>query len=236
MPPKKTGLQGTEAQAKTRTLLALWDLEGAKTEVKKSELTKRVIRTNEKAGDYQGVFEQLEKAGAIAIATKNRIASLSLTKQGLQMLGEGLKSPKFEYEAGVGAKTVNALLKWIRQVDGAVSSPTAASKAAGNGAYAPGVGEAIASYDKFEQLTLEVYERLNRDYNLDDLVPIYRIRREIGDRVSRDKFKEWLLEMQANDFFQLMGGEMSDITPDKREDSITIPGGGLRYYAKRLNS
>jgi hypothetical protein len=42
--------------------------------------------------------------------------------------------------------------------------------------------------------------------------------------------------MQANDIFQLMAGEMPDITPDKREDSIIIPGGALRYYAKRLNS
>jgi hypothetical protein len=41
--------------------------------------------------------------------------------------------------------------------------------------------------------------------------------------------------MQENDIFQLMAGEMSGITPDKRDDSITIPGGGLRYYAKRLN-
>lgn len=35
MPSTKTGLQGTEAQARTRTLLALWNLEGAKAEVKK---------------------------------------------------------------------------------------------------------------------------------------------------------------------------------------------------------
>lgn len=70
MPSKKIGLQGTESQAKTRTLLALWNLGGTKTEVKKSELTKRIQRSNEKAGDYQSVFEQLEQEGAIAIATK----------------------------------------------------------------------------------------------------------------------------------------------------------------------
>jgi hypothetical protein len=95
--------------------------------------------------------------------------------------------------------------------------------------------KAIASYKEFKPVALEVYDRLNRDYNLDDLVPIYRIRREIGDRVSRSHFSEWLMEMQSNDIFQLIGGEMPDVTPDKREDSITIPGGGLRYYAKRLN-
>jgi len=66
-------------------------------------------------------------------------------------------------------------------------------------------------------------------------VPIYRIRREIASGVSREQFKQWMLEMQANDIFQLMGGEMPDITPDRREDSIETPVGGLRYYAKRLN-
>jgi hypothetical protein len=43
-------------------------------------------------------------------------------------------------------------------------------------------------------------------------------------------------EMQEHDIFQLMAGEMPDITPDKREDSIETSIGGLRYYAKRLNS
>lgn len=226
MPQKRTGLQGTEAQTKTRTLLVLWDLGGANAEVKKSELTGRVKRNNEKAGDYKSVFEQLEKAGSVAFATKNRVANVSLTDRGLQMLSEGLKSSEFEYDAGVGAKTVNALLKWIRQLNGAVSSPSASLT----------TEPAIASYEKFEKVALEVYDHLNRDYNLDDLVPIYRIRREIGDQVSRSQFNEWLLEMQANDIFQLQGGEMPDITPDKAEDSITTELSGLRYYAKRLNS
>ena len=234
MTSEMAGLQDTEHQAKTRTLLALWNLGGARCEVKKSELTKRVQRANQKAGDYQGVFEELEKAGAIAI-TKKRVASISLTDQGLQMLSEGLRSPNFEYDAGVGAKTVNALLKWIRHMDGVASSAPALLKVA-EPAIAPSIGKAIASYEDFKQVALDVYDRLNRDYNLDDLVPIYRIRREISDRVSRSHFNEWMLEMQEKDIFQLQGGEMPDITPDKAEDSITTDLSGLRYYAKRLNS
>jgi hypothetical protein len=69
---------------------------------------------------------------------------------------------------------------------------------------------------------------------LGNLVPIYRIRRELGNRVSRSQFNEWLLEVQANDLVQLMGGEMPNITQDQREDSLSIPGGGLRFYVKRL--
>jgi hypothetical protein len=85
-------------------------------------------------------------------------------------------------------------------------------------------------------VAIDVYDSLNRDYNLDDLVPIYRMRRAIGERVGRSQFNEWLLDLQANDIFQLMAGETQDMTSDKREDSITIPGGAFRYYAKRLNS
>ncbi len=225
----------SESQTKqTRLLLFLSDMVTPEPEkkVKKSDLNKRL---RQKAGNYQDTYKQLENAGAIAITKEKRIETVSITDKGLHMLGEGLKSPEFEKEAGVGAKTVTALLKWIRE------QSTAANGAVSNGVGAPSdttkTSEgAIASYDKFKQVALDVYDQLNRDYNLDDLVPIYRIRREIGDRVSRDKFNKWMLEMQASDIFQLMAGEMPDITPDKREDSIETPVGGLRYYAKRLIS
>jgi hypothetical protein len=215
-------------QAKTRLLLALWDLGGAKEEVKKSELIKRILQTKEKAGDYQVFFEQLEKEGAIALTTKNRSVKVFLTDKGLQMLEAGLKNPDFESSAKqVRAKDFNTLLKWIRHVDGAVTTSNRQAKP---------TAVAIASYEEFKPAALKIYDQLNRDYNLDDLVPIYRIRREIGERVSRSHFNEWLLEMQANDIFQLMGGAMTDITPDKAEDSITTELDGLRYYAKRLNA
>ncbi len=219
----------SEVQVKnTRLLLFLWDMGGAEAQVSKNELTKRVLQTREKAGDYQEVFEQLEKEGAITIATKNRSIKVSLTDTGLQRLDTGLKSPNFEASGRqVRAKDFNTLLKWIRHLDSAVSTS--------NGQVKP-KADVITAYEHFKPVVLEVYERLNRDYNLDNLVPIYRIRREIGDRVSRSHFNEWLLEMQANDIFQLMGGEMPDITPDKAEDSITTELSGLRYYAKRLNS
>jgi len=228
MSSKKTGLQGSESQAKTLILLALWDLGGAKTEVKKTDLTKRVTRTNEKVGDYQGIFEELKETGAIAVATKNRVANISLTEQGLQMLGERLKSQDFEFNGHqVGSKVANALVKWIRQIDG-VAIPQATPEKKAN-------QSAIASYDEFKSVALDVYDKLNQNYNLDDLVPIYRIRREIGDRISREDFNTWLLEIQADDILQLIAGEIPDFTSDKRDDSITIPGVGLRSYAKRLS-
>jgi hypothetical protein len=113
-------------------------------------------------------------------------------------------------------------LNWIGKMGSVASSSVAVEK--------------IEGYEAFKQVALDVYDRLNRDFNLDDLVPIYRIRREIGDRVSRSEFNEWLLEMQENDFIQLIGGEMIEITPDIAEDSIKTDLGAVRYYIKRLNS
>jgi hypothetical protein len=142
-------------------------------------------------------------------------------------LGEGLRSDGFKFEGTiVGTWAANALVKWISQINVGVASADVAVN---------GKTGAIASYDEFKSAALEVYDKLNYEYNFNNLVPIYRIRREIGDRVSRENFNEWLLEIQEKDIFQLIAGEIPDLTPDKREDSITIPGAGLRSYAKRLS-
>jgi hypothetical protein len=214
----------TSKNNSTRLLLALWDLGGTQQEVKKGQLTKRIVSKSQKVADYQGLFEELQNQGAIAISKKG----YSLTSgKGLEVLGEGLRSGDFKFEGTiVGTWAANALVRWISQIDVAV---------AGADVLVNGKNGAIASYDEFKSVALEVYDKLNQNYNLDDLVPIYRIRREIGDRVSREDFNEWLLEIQGDDIFQLMTGEIPDFNSDKREDSITIPGVGLRSYAKRLN-
>ncbi len=51
--------------------------------------------------------------------------------------------------------------------------------------------------EEFTDTAMSTYDQLNQDYNLDDLVPIYRIRRELGDRLSRQNFNSWLLEVQG---------------------------------------
>ncbi|BAZ26247.1 hypothetical protein NIES4073_71530 [Kalymmatonema gypsitolerans NIES-4073] len=220
MPSKN--LQGIETQAKTRLLLALWDLGGAKQEVKKGELTKRIATKGKKVADYQSIFKELEEKGAIAISKKGYSLVSPL---GLEVLSEGLKSPEFRFEGTiVGTWTANALLKWIGEINGAVATTASTN----------GVKSGIKSYDEFKEVALEVYDQLNSDYNLDDLVPIYRIRREVGDRVSRSDFSNWLLEMQEKDILQLQGGSLPDNDPAKLEDSITTEVNGLRCYAKRL--
>ena len=130
---------------------------------------------------------------------------------------------EFEFNTNLGAWVGNSLLRLLRQIDVVVAAPVASG------------GAVIGSYEEFKSVALDVYDKLNRDYSLDDLVPIYRIRREIGEQVSREKFNQWLVEMQADDILQLIAGEIPDFTSDKREDSISIPGTQLRSYAKRLS-
>ncbi|MEG4344933.1 hypothetical protein QUB70_16780 [Microcoleus sp. A003_D6] len=217
-----------DAKAKVRVLLNLWDLGGGKMMVKKGDLTKRIVRTNETSVRYQGVLGELQEAGAIEYSRVNRVTMVELSAKGKEVLADGLKSKDslFEFDGSqIGTRLGNSLLKWIRHQDGATSVGVEKGKA--------DVG-AIASYDDFKAVAIDVYDSLNRDYNLDDLVPIYRMRREIGERVGRSQFNEWLLEMQANDIFQLIGGSVEDSAPDKIEDSITTKVNGLRCYVKRL--
>ncbi|MCJ8282110.1 MAG: hypothetical protein MJK14_20285, partial [Rivularia sp. ALOHA_DT_140] len=137
----------------------------------------------------------------------------------------------------VGTWAANALLKWIHEMNCGLTNTSNNNSAtvSENIVSKTNSKSNIASYDEFKQVALQVYEQLNSDYNLDNLVPIYRIRRKIGDRTSRKQFNEWLLEMQAEDILQLQGGSVEDSAPDKIEDSITTPINGLRCYAKLLN-
>ena len=217
-----------DAKAKVRVLLNLWDLGGGKIPVKKGDLTKRIVRTNETSQRYLEVLAQLQESGAIKYSLVNRVTLVELSAKGKEVLAQGLSSADslFEFDGSqIGTRLGNALLKWIRHGDGAASFGVETGKKAES---------SIASYNDFKAVALDVYDRLNRDYNLDDLVPIYRMRREIGEKVSRSQFNEWLLEMQANDIFQLQGGSVEDSAADKIQDSITTEVGGLRCYAKRL--
>ncbi|MFB2936117.1 hypothetical protein ACE1B6_12765 [Aerosakkonemataceae cyanobacterium BLCC-F154] len=228
-------LKATDPHAKTLILLALWDIGAAQQEVNKGLLTKRIVPKGGKIGDFQEVLDQLSAEDLMQVVGKK----VFLPAKGMEYLSAGMNNPEFLFKNQIGAKTGNSLLRWIREmgtINNEASSLVASTENAAEKKPPSDSLARIASYEEFKQVALDVYDNLNRDYNLDNLVPIYRIRREIGDRVTRSQFNDWLLEMQANDIFQLMGGEMPDITPDKAEDSITTSLSGLRYYAKRLNS
>jgi hypothetical protein len=182
----------------------------------------------EKATIHNDFLLKLQEDGAIAI-TDEKVVKVSLTDVGLQKLAAGMLSDDFAFEGQlVGSRLANAGLKWFRENHGLVVDENVGGDV---------VTEAtlkISTYDEFKAVALETYDQLNRDYNYDNLVPIYRIRRVIGEQVTRSQFSDWLLEMQSNEILQLQGGGVEDDAPDKLEDSILTKVSGLRCYAKKL--
>jgi predicted nucleic acid-binding Zn ribbon protein len=169
------------------------------------------------------VYDELKAVEAIKIYKQNQTPMVSITDTGKRMLIDALISPDFVFDGTVTAsRLANGLVGLIRELNQGIISATSVKQAA------------IASYEEFKAIALQVYDQLNKDYNLNDLVPIYRIRRTIGEQVTRSQFSEWILEMQANDVFQLIGGSVEDSALDKIEDSISTELVGLRCYAKRL--
>jgi hypothetical protein len=217
-----------QAQAKTRLLLALWDMGELGSEIKKSDVMRRVVKNHEKAADYQPVLKDLAQDGAIALIKVKATTVITLSDRGKLILAAGLENKKFAFGGNqVGSRVANALLKWIRQRGEAAPSLDNQTRTVEI--------ETISSYEQFKPVVLATYDRLNRDYNYDNLVPIYRMRREIGDRVTRAQFHDWMLEMQANDVLQLQGGGIEDDATDKLEDSILTKVSGLRCFAKRIS-
>ena len=235
MAPINTTLESIENQARIRLLLALWDLGGIEQEVKKGELTKRIVSKGQKIADYQSIFEELQKEEAIS---KSKKGYSLVSPKGLEVLGDTLNSAEFRFKGSmVSTWTANALLKWICEMNcGVKTVNNNCVTTVENIVKVTDSKDSITSYNEFKKVVLQVYEQLNCDYNLDNLVPIYRIRRKIGDRISRKQFNEWLLEMQGEDIFQLEGGSIEDSAADKIEDSITTELDGLRCYASLLQS
>jgi hypothetical protein len=202
-----------------RFLLALWDLGGA--DIRKGLVNSRF---SGKTAEATAACTSLIEAGAIKNSSDSRF--LTLTDKGKVLLASSLVEDKFEFEAQIGAKTANALLKWFRS-KAAVNQQSLTNNRQ---------GAAIATYSEFKEVALASYDRLNSEFNFDRLVPIYRIRRDIGDRVERTSFNEWLLKMQADGILQLLEGTVEDSAPDKLEDSVMTKVSGLRCYAKRIDT
>ncbi len=222
----------TPLYAKTRILLNLWALD--ETPAAKSHFVP--------GGEaYKAALAELIKDDSLAETPKTKKTKVySLTASGQDKLAKNLADEAFAFSSNIGPKTTNALLSWIRIIRATGSqneqmNQAAAQTHADSQPSTNGKASQIDSYDEFTQTALKTYDQLNQDYNLDDLVPIYRIRREIGDRLPRQKFNEWLLEVQANDLVQLMGSNLSNVTADQMEDSLTIPGAGARFFVKRLS-
>ena len=201
-----------------RLLLELWNFDGVP--IGQGKLNERF---SGKAADKNAAREGLMASGSIEVAGEGKAKGFVLTDVGKALLGTSLANDTFEFTAGIGQRTANVLLKWLRSTPVTSAEPVAKT-----------VGSAIESYEAFKVVALETFDRLNRDFNMDNLVPIYRIRRAIGERVERLEFSTWLFEMQSEDIFQLLESSVEDCTSDKLEDSVTTKLGKLRCYTKRI--
>jgi NAD-dependent DNA ligase len=220
------GLKDTDLNNQIRLLLFLWYLGSVNNKIKQTQLNNYLTRTDERSKDYQKIYDQLQEIQAIALEKVGRSMTVSLTEKGLETLTQGLNNQEFLFAGQqVGSRVANALLKWIREKN---LNPNLSQQKEEN------QSKIIESYQEFEKIVLELYHRLNQDYNLHDLVPIYRVRRILGERISRPQFRNWLFDMQGKDLILLIGGEMTDISPDKIEDSVQTNLGKIRYYIQLL--
>jgi hypothetical protein len=203
----------------TRLLLALFHLGGQ--DISKSQWLSLFKRKSEKIKDIQSFVTSLEQEGAIKIDASKSIQKVSLLSKGQTKLRDNLINNQLSFSGNVvSTKFVKALLQWMQSENMNINIPTDTPK--------------LNSYPEFKQRIMQIYEKLNSDYKFGDLVPIYRIRRQIGEAVERHEFDEWLLEMQADDILQLLEGSVEDSASDKLADSIRTPLSGLRCYARRL--
>jgi hypothetical protein len=221
-----------------RLLLALWELSQAKSAEKtEREIIDAAKKSKDTVGKYKEALNNLVKAGHVTESDN----AYALTSQGEAAIRETLKTqPKLLVSDAspkatvVGRRDHERLLAWMQQelinAETQLAVAATVSTVASNGA----TPEPIASYEEFKDVALDTYDKLNRDYNYDDLVPIYRIRREIGDRVSRAEFSDWLLEMQAEDILLLLESGVEDGASDKLQDSVKTAFGELRCYAQKM--
>lgn len=209
-------------QAQTRLLLALWELGGAKQEVNKGKLHERIKSKDKKVADFKDIFAELEKKGAIAISKKGY--SLQ-SPQGLAVLSEGLKSGDFKFEGTiVGTWAANALVKWIGEMDGAVTGANVPVK---------GVKSEIKSYDEFKSEILHLFEKLDATNSYSGLVPIWHLRHELKEQVNPENFNNWMMAMQGDQLLYLQSGEARGATEDQKRDSINTEIRGLLFFASK---
>lgn len=178
---------------------------------------------------YKQALINLVEDGSISKSetnAKNRY-KYSLTSQGRQRLIGNLFDDEFFFFGNIGTKTTNGLLKAFRELK--YSDESAAQNGSQND-----YKHSISSYKDFSSFVLDFCRKIDIEDNLDGLIPIYRVRREIGGVVDRKQFDNWLFELQADNSLQMMGDDLSDTPQDQKDDSVQIPGGNLRFYIKLL--
>lgn len=180
---------------------------------------------------YKQALIRLTEEGCLSeIPNGKRYKKYSLTSQGRQRLIQNLSNEEFAFFSNLGAKTTNGLLKVFREsISGVISVVNGYADMAQNGN-----GHSIGSYDDFSEFVIDFCQKIDAEDDLGGLVPIYRVRRELGDAVAREQFDEWLFDLQAEERLQMMSDDLSRTPQDQKDDSVRIPGDNLRFYINLL--
>jgi hypothetical protein len=206
-----------DSQDEIRLLLALFYL--GSQDISQAQWLNVFKRKSERIGSFQQFVASLQAEHSIKIDATKSQKRVSLLPTGKRKLAQALASGQMSCDgAVVSTKFAKALLKWIESEGNQFKADS----------------EKIGSYEQFKKATLQVYDRLNQDFKYGNLVPIYQIRRQIGEILERSQFDEWLLEMQSDDILQLLEGSVEDSAPDKLSDSIYTQLSGFRCYAKKI--
>ncbi len=89
----------------------------------------------------------------------------------------------------------------------------------------------IKSYEDFEPVALYTIAKLykNRE-GTDNFIPIYKIRRELGELVDRKQFQEYMFAIQNKRAVTVSQGSVEDSAPDKIADSLVTKTGTIRTH------
>ena len=95
-------------------------------------------------------------------------------------------------------------------------------------------GKPIVDKKTFDDTINKAYDKLKP--NDDNLVPIHELRKELGDRVTRSQFNDWLLEKHRNGTLHLHSGGSMSAAKDQLANSIYSDRLNTYYfYAERFN-
>ncbi|NEQ49927.1 MAG: hypothetical protein F6K11_07320 [Leptolyngbya sp. SIO3F4] len=180
---------------------------------------------------YKQALTRLTEEGCLSeIPNGKRYKKYSLTSQGRQRLIKNLSNEEFAFFSNLGPKTTNGLLKVFREsISVGISVANGSTNIAQNGN-----GHFIGSYDDFSKFVIDFCQKIDAEDDLGGLVPIYRVRRELGDAVARAQFDKWLFDLQAEERLQMMSDDLSRTPQDQKDDSVRIPGDNLRFYINLL--
>jgi hypothetical protein len=120
-----------------------------------------------------------------------------------------------------------------------LTSPMPGTKEELGNAYQFRTGKLIKSQKDFDGEFKKVFDTLDKDSGNSGLVTVQKIRRALGDRLTRDDFDKYLAETQSGDNYQGVSGEVpkkdqgTDSVIKNRLDALYLPGTQPRTFIKR---